>query len=158
VKAISLWQPWAHLIAIGAKRYETRSWSNRYRGPMAIHASVRWNQRMIRQCYEEPFFSILSRAGIRLPAKIVHVPNLGMAFGAVIAVAHLADVLPASEVLPQLGPQEVAFGDFSHGRYAWLYENPCRLAVPVVCTGRQGVFELGDNAVAMITSQLEYLT
>jgi hypothetical protein len=26
MKAISLWQPWASLIACGAKRYETRSW------------------------------------------------------------------------------------------------------------------------------------
>lgn len=27
MKAISLWQPWASLIACGAKRYETRSWA-----------------------------------------------------------------------------------------------------------------------------------
>jgi hypothetical protein len=26
MKAITLWQPWASLIAIGAKKYETRSW------------------------------------------------------------------------------------------------------------------------------------
>ena len=39
MKAISLWQPWATLIATGAKIYETRSWDTRYRGPIAIHAS-----------------------------------------------------------------------------------------------------------------------
>ncbi len=27
MKAITLWQPWASLIAIGAKQYETRSWA-----------------------------------------------------------------------------------------------------------------------------------
>lgn len=31
--AISLWQPWATLMAIGAKTIETRSWSTRHRGP-----------------------------------------------------------------------------------------------------------------------------
>lgn len=31
MKAISLWQPWASLMAVGAKRYETRSWGTLYR-------------------------------------------------------------------------------------------------------------------------------
>lgn len=39
MKALSLWQPWATLIAIGAKQYETRGWSTPYRGPLIIHAA-----------------------------------------------------------------------------------------------------------------------
>lgn len=39
MKALSLTQPWATLVAIGAKKIETRSWSTSYRGPVAIHAS-----------------------------------------------------------------------------------------------------------------------
>lgn len=39
MKALSLWQPWASLVAIGAKTIETRSWSTSYRGPLAIHAA-----------------------------------------------------------------------------------------------------------------------
>lgn len=39
MKAISLWQPWASLIAHGVKTIETRSWSTPYRGPLAIHAA-----------------------------------------------------------------------------------------------------------------------
>src|SRR3972149_12240119 len=39
MKAISLWQPWASLIAVGAKKYETRSWDTPYRGPLVICAS-----------------------------------------------------------------------------------------------------------------------
>lgn len=41
MKAISLWQPWATLIATGAKQIETRSWATSYRGPIAIHAAKR---------------------------------------------------------------------------------------------------------------------
>src|SRR5690348_17556570 len=39
MKALTLTQPWASLVAIGAKRIETRSWSTSYRGPLAIHAA-----------------------------------------------------------------------------------------------------------------------
>lgn len=39
MKLLSLWEPWATLMAIGAKRIETRSWSTPYRGWLAIHAS-----------------------------------------------------------------------------------------------------------------------
>lgn len=41
MKALTLWQPWASLIAIGAKTIETRGWSTSYRGPLAIHAAQR---------------------------------------------------------------------------------------------------------------------
>ena len=142
--AISLWQPWAHLIAIGAKGYETRGWSTRYRGPMAIHAAKHWTVRMAVQCYQEPFFAILTRAGIRFPARCdrYNPARLGLAFGAVIAVADLVDVKPTEDVVPYLGPGEIAFGDFSHGRHAWQYENVIRLPEPIPCAGRRGLFTL----------------
>lgn len=38
MKAITIWQPYASLIAAGLKEYETRSWPTRYRGPIAIHS------------------------------------------------------------------------------------------------------------------------
>src|ERR1700732_4369319 len=42
MKAISLWQPWASLIACGAKPYETRDWAppeSMIGQPIAIHAA-----------------------------------------------------------------------------------------------------------------------
>lgn len=41
IKALSLWQPWASLIAIGAKKIETRGWSTKYRGPLVICSAKR---------------------------------------------------------------------------------------------------------------------
>ncbi|TRU31740.1 MAG: ASCH domain-containing protein [Microcystis aeruginosa Ma_QC_B_20070730_S2] len=41
MKAISLWQPWASLVANGLKLYETRGWPTKYRGVLAIHAAKR---------------------------------------------------------------------------------------------------------------------
>ncbi len=44
MKALTLTQPWAHLVAVGAKRVETRSWPTPYRGPLAIHAAQGWGE------------------------------------------------------------------------------------------------------------------
>lgn len=40
MKAITLHQPWASLVAEGVKTIETRSWSTKYRGPLVIHAGL----------------------------------------------------------------------------------------------------------------------
>ena len=42
MKFLTIRQPWAQLIAVGAKTIETRSWSTSYRGPLAIHAGKAW--------------------------------------------------------------------------------------------------------------------
>ena len=41
MKALTIWQPWASLIARSVKQYETRSWATQYRGPIAIHAAMK---------------------------------------------------------------------------------------------------------------------
>jgi hypothetical protein len=40
MKGISIKQPWAGFIALGLKTIETRVWSNDYRGPLLICASM----------------------------------------------------------------------------------------------------------------------
>jgi hypothetical protein len=41
MKILSVRQPWATLIASGAKDVENRTWLTRYRGPVLVHASQR---------------------------------------------------------------------------------------------------------------------
>ena len=41
MKALTIQQPWASLITMGVKIIETRSWSSKYRGPLAIHAGLK---------------------------------------------------------------------------------------------------------------------
>jgi hypothetical protein len=38
MKALTISQPWANLIASGLKFVENRTWATSYRGPLAIHA------------------------------------------------------------------------------------------------------------------------
>lgn len=49
MRAITILQPWATAIAVGAKRIETRGRQIHYRGPMAIHAgkSTEYLKRLI---------------------------------------------------------------------------------------------------------------
>lgn len=41
LRAITLHQPWATLVALGVKTIETRSWPTKYRGRILIHAAKR---------------------------------------------------------------------------------------------------------------------
>ena len=44
MRALTLWQPYASLIAMGVKVYETRSWGTAYRGDLVIHAAAKRDQ------------------------------------------------------------------------------------------------------------------
>jgi len=46
-KALSIRQPWAHLIVAGIKQIENRTWTTRYRGPLLIHAGQLWHDETI---------------------------------------------------------------------------------------------------------------
>ena len=41
MKTLTIWQPYAQAITLGLKTYETRSWFTKYRGKIAIHASIK---------------------------------------------------------------------------------------------------------------------
>ena len=64
MKALSLLQPWASLVAIGAKLYETRTWRTPHRGEIAIHASRTMGKDARRLLTEEPFLEVLVSAGL----------------------------------------------------------------------------------------------
>ena len=51
MKAITIWQPWASMLACGAKQYETRSWATKYRGPIAIHAAALKIPGVLKKCF-----------------------------------------------------------------------------------------------------------
>lgn len=132
-RAISLWQPWATLIAIGAKRFETRSWypHDHYRGPLVIHAAKTWNRSLEDVLFTEPFASVLRAADIdkaRLP------------LGAAIAIADLTHVYRSEAARADQSEQELAFGDWSAGRFVWEMENVRPFAEPIPVKGAQGLF------------------
>lgn len=126
--AITLWQPWATLIAIGAKRIETRSWNFNYRGPLAIHAALRLELDTLSFWGQEPFRTALVGAGIRSLQD--------MPFGAIVAVCDLVDVQRITAANIPAG-DERAYGDYRPGRYAWHLANIKKLD-PIPATGKRG--------------------
>lgn len=44
MKAVTISQPFATLVALGAKTLETRSWATKHRGDLAIHAGQKSGQ------------------------------------------------------------------------------------------------------------------
>lgn len=131
MKAITLTQPWATLVAIGAKRIETRSWRTDYQGSLAIHAAATFPRRARELCEVEPFKSALAPLGVRFePANYL---------GVVVAICDLENVFGVSVVNP--GEPERSFGDYSPGRWAWMLTNVKPLAVPIQAKGALGLWE-----------------
>jgi hypothetical protein len=145
VKALTVRQPWATLIASGAKRIETRGWAPGYRGRLAIHAAKGFPGSAKAVCLDEPFFSALT---VERGAQ----QALALPFGAIIATADLVEVLrigpSSSGWRPPGGERERAFGDYRDGRYAWLLVDVEPLAVPVPAKGALGLWEWHEESAA----------
>lgn len=129
MKAITIHQPWASLVACGAKKIETRSWPTSYRGPIAIHAGAKWEMYRRELTYREPFHSALWP---NMTKEELALNGYGrtqlLPVGAVIAIADLVDCIAMTdEWIGNLPQQELAFGWYDIGRYAWMLENVRRI-------------------------------
>lgn len=146
IMALTVCQPWASLLAVGAKLNETRNWRTDYRGPLAVHSSKRFpllDQALLKQ---QRFFDAL-RHDYELNA--FGVPNLPC--GAIIAIADLTDCLSTNDSanIPDQNSDEFWFGDYTTERWVWKLENPRRLEVPVACKGSLGLWTPGIEIIEM---------
>lgn len=132
MKAISLCQPWATLMALGVKTIETRSWSTEHRGYLAIHATGRFPKEARDLCYESPFSDVLK-------LYYGHCDPRMLSCGKVLAVVNLTSVFYTTVIYPN--PLNRAFGDFSPDRFAWVTNNVIQLPWFVEATGRQGLWD-----------------
>lgn len=154
IRLLSLWQPWASLIAAGIKDVETRHWSTNYRGLIAIHAAKR----------------PVDDDGRALITRLNHPALEGMKipYGAIVAVARLSDCTVIAEnnegrvycyiegghrLYPSL--IERACGYWEQGRYAWILKDIGAIE-PIYINGRQGFPTITDpELLAVIQQRLE---
>ena len=155
MKALTLTQPWATLVAIGAKKIETRSWATKYRGPLAIHAAKGMPRSSEVACYQNKFLRALQSKYDMLPGRGYRWKDL-LPIGAVIAVVELTDCRSTGKTgefnpdggrgwecpdwVYRLTDEERAFGDYSQDRYGWTLEN-VRQIEPVPAVGMLGLWE-----------------
>ena len=128
MKAITLTQPWATLVAIGVKQIETRSWRTFYRGPLAIHAGKKFSPR-----FDSQIRKVLDANSIyELPT------------GVIVATCTLVRII---RIYPDNVPPapEFYFGDYTAGRWAWHLSDVVALAKPIPARGSLGLWEYGLN-------------
>lgn len=139
MKAITIHQPFAELIARGIKTIETRPWKTLHRGPIAIHAGAK----SFRQVDELYWGTALQ--GAPYQAMAILAAKFGMSSGSykrgsVIAIAELVGIEPIfRDACPSKANRD--FGDFTPGRWAWHLDNVRRLKQPVPARGKQGLWE-----------------
>lgn len=156
MRGLSLTQPWATLVAIGAKTIETRSWPTRYRGPIAIHAAKGFPTDDRYLCDRTPFRQALGRGGYERPMA----PSLGttdpeypatrfwpsaLPLGAIVAVADLVECVATEQLAAHQSvarAEEMAFGDYSPGRWGFRLDNVRALPEPIPCRGALGLWDV----------------
>lgn len=137
MKAISLLQPWATLVVIGAKKIETRSWDTKHRGDLLIHASRKMYAFQKHLCEKEPF-SIFLKDIDQLP------------LGSIIGKVTLSDTaqiaqIPGMNIEGVKWPYELNFGDYSAGRYGWILKDAVSFTNHIPYNGSLGLWNYNDR-------------
>lgn len=149
MKAISLHQPYASLIAAGIKTLETRSRAIHYRGEIAIHAAKRWTDAQ-RQTWAR-FHSGWRDAFPRLSGDHSFPP-----LGVVVAVVEVTACVRFERGDLEAGritQADVWTGDTSLGRYGWRLEGVRALAEPLPLVGRQSLWTLSPALAAEVLAR-----
>jgi hypothetical protein len=163
MKALTLTQPWCTLVALGAKKIETRSWPTSYRGPLAIHAAKGFPAWAREFACSPPCYQAMVRQD---PDRDLREPFPDYPLGVVLATCRLVACIRTEVVSGkvsahlwgtagggQLTAQERAFGDYSPGRWAWVLEDVQPLAEPVAAKGQLRLWEWEGGSIPKEVSQ-----
>lgn len=187
IRALTIQQPWASLIALGVKSIETRGYGTPFRGPLVIHAGAR-----AARLHEAE--AAWDRVGLRyddLIATLYPARDRGadpLPLGAVVAVVDLVDVVPIidgslgwtedSDTPPaavvvswrsaamlvdtrEIGSfpdltDQLPYGNFTPGRWAWILDNPRVIDPPIPAKGKLGPWR-PDPALRLEVSKAAHL-
>lgn len=144
MKALTIGQPYAHLICITKEKgVENREWSTNYRGPLVIHAgkSVAWLDK--------------DEAGKTIDFD--EKTGEAFTFGAAIGIANLADCLHIDRI--EAGEYESRWPglrDHRHtsGTWCWVLNKRQAFVEPIPYKGEQGLYFIQD---AILRPQLDLL-
>ena len=126
MKALSVRQPFAFLIASGDKTIELRSRPTQHRGPLLICAS-----KTDRDCW------------VQYEGRDYLLP-----VGVMMCIVDVVDCRPATEA-----DGDAAFSDVDPGIYAWVLENPRHVMLKPV-NGRLNMFEAPDEQIELMPEGL----
>ncbi len=137
LKCLSVWQPWAHLLASGVKDIENREWSTSYRGPVLIHAGARLD----RDCFntdgnlaEYPLGEMMRSLGLDIPERQSLYP-----IKSIIGIATLVDVVTRSSSI------------WFRGTYGFVFIDAKPFKKPVPYSGALRLFDVPREVIAEVS-------
>lgn len=133
MRALTLVQPWLHLITDHGKRCENRVYGTPYRGLLALHASVRVDKQLSQVAREN---------GWPIPMTL---PT-----GAVVAVAELVDVHQADDPVCRCD----AWAETGPRVHHWVLTNIRALPEPITCPGARRLWTPTDIVQRQIAVSL----
>lgn len=141
MKAVTLTQPWASLMDFREKTIETRSWFTTYRGELVIHAAKGFPKWAKCTCYEPEFVAALHG----LTEKTLPL-SLGLCVVKLLACIPTNQLHKIEAVLGRKpSVKELAFGDYSEGRFAWVTEYVRHLDNQQPVRGALGLWEWTED-------------
>ena len=159
--AVTLYQPWASLIALGVKQHETRGWrpcAAAHGATIAIHAGKR---RVFPDLEEIPLLSGQVENLIHadhLPAgEVVATARLASSFRVQSWVQHgdggyAARATQVSGEPVEPWPRIDVYGDWTVGRWIWVLRDVAVLVDPLPARGEQGLWRVRQDLADRIAA------
>ena len=128
MKALTVSQPFAALIASGEKWVENRTWDTRHRGPLAIHAGKGSQYLSAAELREYPTGCVVATAQL-------------------VACVWIGDVRCGSLSTRPVSPgatrtmRDLHDHDHTEGPWCWVLEDIQPLDTPIKATGSQGLWD-----------------
>lgn len=137
MKVISLWQPWASLIFVGRKSYETRGWKYSPKlkdQTIAIHSTkifpnMKYISDELHEICVKEFGSDYQRSMLQ---------------SSILGTVKLGDIIPSEDHI-SLSLDDKITGDWSAGRFGWKLYDIQSLKEPIIIGGKQGFWNVDDT-------------
>lgn len=126
MKALTISQPYASLIASGEKWVENRLWGTHHRGPLAIHAGKGTQYLDRDELRRYPTGCVIGTANL-------------LACMPLTSLRSLRPTCPIQRGVLTVG--EVLDHAFTEGPWCWILTDISRYREPIPCTGRQGLWD-----------------
>lgn len=162
-RAISLHQPWASLVALGIKKYETRSWATKYRGKLLVCSAKKKyipDSCLVNQVFDLTDMGTFHRTRLDFLGNNTKYTQF-LPLGRVVCVVNLVDchimttdgksIKAEGRDVPQL---EQLCGDWTPGRYAWELANLIPFHKPIPIKGKQGLWIPDNSTIEEVEKQI----